>query len=70
LKEGGAVTIAYPAKPLGEPDPEPGEVSLDDDSDTAPMRRHLSLVVSADGSARTASRRESMARHPSAVHRR
>jgi len=65
------VTIAYLAKPLTEPDPEPGERSLDDDDadDVAPERRHLTLVGSADCSAAAASRRESMARHPSAARR-
>ncbi len=63
------MTIAYPAKPLTEPDPEPEEMSFEDDAPVAPERRHLSLVGSADRSAGAASRRASMARHPSAIGR-
>jgi len=62
------VTVAHPAKPLGAPDPRPGEPYLDDDAGT-PLTRHLTLVVSADATKMTASRRASMARHPSAAQR-
>ncbi len=61
------MTVAYPAKALTEPDPAPGEVWLDDDTVAAPERRHLTVVGSTDSSAAAASRRESMARHPSAA---
>ncbi len=60
--------MANPAKRLDEPDPEPGEPSLDDDA-TGPVTRRLTLVVSVDGNKMTASRRASMARHPSAAPR-
>ncbi len=62
------MTVAHPAKSLGAPEPRRGEPSPDDDGG-APLTRHLTLVVSADATKMTASRRASMARHPSAAHR-
>jgi len=62
--------------PIGvpEPDPEPTDIrsgrscSLDDDpdEDAGSRRPCLSLVVTVGRDAMTASRRDSMARHPSA----
>jgi len=68
------MTSVHPIGVTDEPDPEPTEIHsgrrrpLDDDTEDAAgsPRAHLSLVVTVGHGAMTASRRDSMARHPSA----
>jgi len=75
-----AVTPALPEPPRGRPvvtsvhplrAPEPDLEAADDEPEdpTTSPRPHLSLVVTVGDGVMTASRRDSMARHPSADHK-
>ncbi|MGI8776512.1 MAG: hypothetical protein ACR2LJ_03815 [Acidimicrobiales bacterium] len=52
--------------PLGAPEPDSEAADDEPEDPTASPRPHLSLIVTVGNGVMTASRRDSMARHPSA----